>query len=271
MGSVLPESAPAVLNVLLDDAFLPSGSNIAEVGIEQVVRGHRRKALINDPRLALLDLVHRGLHVVVDATPCNAAQGGEGSRVGVEQHLMALHRVSLDDKHFAEAQFEVRCHDLAPDATDHQVFFAPVKLVCLTRFELQRDKGARYRVTITGMPATDIVRHCRVAASVSLRLDGVKERQSGAPIAARTVGIDFQRPDQFFLESAQLAGFAGPLVFGLRSQRNLQPLLYRRSRQPCPSRYFRPGLAVPEKHPANSTEHLHGDHPFSLLHKNRTG
>ena len=144
IGGVLPEAAPTVLNVLLDDAFLPAGGDVAEVRIEQVVRGHRRKALIDDPRLALLDLVHRGLHVVVDATTRNAAQGGEGSRVGVEQHFVALHRVRLDDKRLAEAQLEVRGHDLAPDATDHQVFFAPVELV---RFPGSNCSGTKARVT----------------------------------------------------------------------------------------------------------------------------
>ena len=79
LAGVLPDPSPAILDVLLDDAFLPAAGDVAEVRIEQVVRGHRGKARIDDPGLALLDLVHRRLHVVVDAAPGNAAQGGKGS------------------------------------------------------------------------------------------------------------------------------------------------------------------------------------------------
>ena len=41
LAGVLPDPSPAVLNVLLDHAFLPAGGDIAEVRIEQVVRSHR--------------------------------------------------------------------------------------------------------------------------------------------------------------------------------------------------------------------------------------
>ncbi len=43
-AGVLPDPLPAILDILLDDAFLPAAGDIAEVGIEQVVRGHRGKA-----------------------------------------------------------------------------------------------------------------------------------------------------------------------------------------------------------------------------------
>ena len=59
---VLPDSPPAILNVLLDNAFLPAGGDIAEVRIEQVVRGHGREARINDATLAFLYLVDGRLH-----------------------------------------------------------------------------------------------------------------------------------------------------------------------------------------------------------------
>src|SRR5207247_9533221 len=51
-----PDATPAVLHVLLDDSLLPTGGDVTEVGIEQVVRAHHRKARVDDPALALLDL-----------------------------------------------------------------------------------------------------------------------------------------------------------------------------------------------------------------------
>ncbi len=62
-----PDAPPAVLHVLLDDPLLPAAGDVAEVGLEQVVRAHDGEARIDDAALALEDLVHGGLHVVVDA------------------------------------------------------------------------------------------------------------------------------------------------------------------------------------------------------------
>jgi hypothetical protein len=75
---------------MLDNTFLQTGSDVAEVGIKQIVRAHHGKARINEPIFALVDPISRRFHVVVDATPRNAAQRGEGARVCVEQHFMSL-------------------------------------------------------------------------------------------------------------------------------------------------------------------------------------
>ena len=47
----------AVLHVLLDGSLLPTTGDVAEVGIEQVVRAHHGEAGVDDSALALLDLV----------------------------------------------------------------------------------------------------------------------------------------------------------------------------------------------------------------------
>jgi hypothetical protein len=73
-GGLQPDVTTAVLHVLLDDSLLPATGNVAEVGIEQVVRAHHREPGIDDSALTLLDLVDGGLHVVVDAATCDAAQ-----------------------------------------------------------------------------------------------------------------------------------------------------------------------------------------------------
>lgn len=81
---------PAIPDIFFDDTFLPAAGDVAAIGSEQGVRGHRGKAQIDDAGLAFPDLVDRRLHIVVDAAPGNAAQGGKGSGVGGEQHFVAL-------------------------------------------------------------------------------------------------------------------------------------------------------------------------------------
>ena len=54
---LLPDAAPAVLHILLDHAFLPTGSDIAEIGVEQIVGTHHRKAGVDHTTLTLLHLV----------------------------------------------------------------------------------------------------------------------------------------------------------------------------------------------------------------------
>ena len=78
-----PDAPAAVLDVLLDHAFLPAARNVAKVSVEQIVRAHHGKAGVDDAALAAFatftagDLVHRRLHVVVNAPPSHAAQSGE--------------------------------------------------------------------------------------------------------------------------------------------------------------------------------------------------
>jgi len=63
-----------VLDVLLDLPLLPPGSRIAELGFEQKVADHRCEPRVDLAVLAAADLVDRGAHVVVDASPQHAAQ-----------------------------------------------------------------------------------------------------------------------------------------------------------------------------------------------------
>ena len=71
---VVPQPVPGILHVLLDLPLLPARSRIAELGLEQVVAHHRRKAHVDIARLAHPDPVHRRLHVVVDAAARHPAQ-----------------------------------------------------------------------------------------------------------------------------------------------------------------------------------------------------
>ena len=73
----LPQSAPRILDVLLDLTLLPPRSRVAELGLEQVVAGHRGEPRIDLPRLADTDPVDRRLHVVEYPAPRHAAQNAE--------------------------------------------------------------------------------------------------------------------------------------------------------------------------------------------------
>ena len=83
------------------------------------MRGHGGKAGVHGSPFALIDLVYGSLHVVVDAAPRNAAQGAEGSRMGIEQHFMALGGIGLHYECTAGAKLQMGCQNLAPDAANH--------------------------------------------------------------------------------------------------------------------------------------------------------
>jgi hypothetical protein len=89
--NALPDTAAGVLHALLDSPFLPAGGDIAEVGIEEIVRGHGRKAGIDGAGFAATrHAIHRRFHIVVDATTRDATETGQTAGVGIEEHLVAL-------------------------------------------------------------------------------------------------------------------------------------------------------------------------------------
>ncbi len=65
------QNAPTpVLYVLLHDAFLPTGSSVAELVLKQVVTRHRFKAGVDDALFAMAHFVDGRFHVVVDTALC---------------------------------------------------------------------------------------------------------------------------------------------------------------------------------------------------------
>ena len=119
------------------------------------MRCHGGEAGIDDAGLAFLDLVDRSLHVVVDATARHTAQSGKRARVRIEKHFVALCWIRLHHERPAEAKLQMRRHDLAPDATNNQMLFAPVELMRVPRFELQWHEGAHCRLPMAGVPGTN--------------------------------------------------------------------------------------------------------------------
>ena len=261
VGGLLPQPPPAVLHVLLDDTLLPAAGDVAEVGVEQVVRGQRGKAGVHRPRFALVDLVHRGLHVVVDAAAGDAAQRGERPRVGVEQHLVALRRVGLHHECPARAQLQVRRQDLPPDPADHQPLFAPVELECFAQLESQRNVGFDLGLPTLRPPAPDELGDPAVVAAKARRLQLAEQLQRRAPVPRRASRIGFQRLGQLRRERRQLGvRRRSPPVLRLRPLRRLQPPPHRLARQPGAALDLRQRQPVPKVHAADYSQILHGDH-----------
>src|SRR5210317_131475 len=71
---VLQQAMPGIAHVLLYLALLPTGSGVTKLGLEQKMADHGAETRVDDPVLATTDLVHGGLHVVVDTTLRNALQ-----------------------------------------------------------------------------------------------------------------------------------------------------------------------------------------------------
>ncbi len=172
---IQPDAPAAVLDVLLDHAFLPTTGNIAEVGIKQVVRTHGREAGIDHTLLALLDFIDSRLHVVVDAPPRDASQRRKRAGVGIKQHFMALAGVGHQPEAPAGAQFHVRELDLVVvDASHQQTLGAPVKLERFTQRKAQRHEGAGCFASVAS-PLSHKVGDAAVTAAVALLFDFDKQ------------------------------------------------------------------------------------------------
>jgi hypothetical protein len=108
----------SVLDILLDLPLLPTGSRIAELRFEQEVADHREEAGVDLTLLAAPDLIDRSAHVVIDASPGNAAQHTEGVVVGVEQHLVGLLRIGAENEGAAIGKLDVSDLQLGPLAAN---------------------------------------------------------------------------------------------------------------------------------------------------------
>ena len=161
------------------------------VGVEQVVRTHHGEARVDDATLALLDLVHGGLHVVVDATPGDTAQGCKGARVGVEQHFVALAGVGHDPERTTGAELQMRYLHAPVDTADDQAFFAPVELKCFAQFKLQGYESVR-RLAFASAPVADEVGDTAIATRVTIGLDLCEQILGRAPVSFGAMAVGFE-------------------------------------------------------------------------------
>src|SRR3990167_309900 len=131
-----------ILNVLLDLAFFPARSRIAELGLEHVMADHRRKPRVDGPDLAASDLVDRRTHIVVDPAPRHAAQHTERMIVRVKQHLMRLKDIGAYEERTAVTELEVRDLKLGTNTVYDRPVLAPIELERLARRKRERHKSA---------------------------------------------------------------------------------------------------------------------------------
>ncbi len=136
-----PHTSPAVLDVLLHHPLLPTGSDVAEVGVEQVVAAHRRKARVDVALLARVHFVDGRLHVVIDAAMRHSAEGGKPLGMGVKQHLVTLAGIGPQPEGTAGAQLDVGNLHAVRHAAHHHALFTPVELEGFAQRKRQGHEG----------------------------------------------------------------------------------------------------------------------------------
>ena len=228
----LPDAATTILHVLLDDPLLPTAGHIAEIGIEQVVRGQRGKAGVNDTPLAFEHFVDGRLHVVVNAPSRNTAQRGKRAGVRIEEHFMPLAWVGDEHEGAAGAQFQVCYLEATVEASYNKPFFAPVELEGFAQRKPQWNVGCMtYALTYLATPVTHVFGHAAVAAGEALCAQFVPQFQRRATITTSTPGISLERLVKPILIRTQFAFLLAATVTRLRAFRFLEPFLDRVARQ----------------------------------------
>ena len=104
----LPQPVPGIANVLLDLTFLPARRWVAELRFKNIVTGHRLEPRVDVALFSTANPINSSLHVVIDATPRNAAKDAEGMPVRIEQHLMRLQRVGTNNEGAAMRELGMR-------------------------------------------------------------------------------------------------------------------------------------------------------------------
>lgn len=258
--SIEPDSSPAVLHVLFDDAFLPARGHVAEVRIEQIVRAHHGKPGVDRAAFPFFDLVDSRFHFVVDAATWHATQRSKRTGMGIKKHLVGLAGVRNQPECATGAQLHVGDLDTSKQATDQRAFFAPVKLKGLTEGKSQRYKSA-YRLALLAPPRADKRRELAVTAVITLGLD-LLEKCFGAPaVVFWPERIGLERLFQRLVEMAEFVEGCAPLVRWLSGFGRSDPFTDGVSRKPGTLGYLMQRELVAEIHPPDFSQHFHADHP----------
>ncbi|CAG9197806.1 hypothetical protein BVI434_1420001 [Burkholderia vietnamiensis] len=257
----MPDLTSPVLNVLLDDAFLPACGPVAEFRLEQVVTAHRFEARVDRTLLAAANLVHRGLHVVVDAAPRHAAERGECAGVRIEQHLVTLCGIGDEPERAAGVKFDVGDLQASPQPTNKRVFAAPVKLEGFAGFEGERHEGllAR-RLSLLLVPTPHERAYAAVAAGVTLGADRLEHEPGGAPVTLRAMTVGTQPTCQLCGPVVDDARADALRILRLDSISLPQPATHRVSGQARTPRNLAQRDLLAEIHPPDLGQYAHRDH-----------
>ena len=253
-GQRLPQPATRILHVLLDLALLPTRGGVTELGLEQVMAGHRREPGVDLSRLARPDAIDRGLHVVEDTASRHSAQHPERLGQRVEQHLVGLERIGSHDERSAVRELGVRRLQLGPLAAEHGPVLAPVELEGLARREDQgneRAAAAGLGIALTvGLPGPHEDGNAPKGAAIAQGHQIGVHLLRRALLLARLAGLDLQPPRQLLRERIQLARPLGNLDLRLHrpGAQVLADRVARQARAPLdlPDRHILPEMPAPD-------------------------
>ena len=263
---VVPNAGAPVAYVFLNDALLPTAGNIAEFRLEQVMPAHGFKAAVDLALLTRQHLVHRRLHVVVDATLRNTAKGSERTGVGIKQHLVALARIRHQPEGTTGAQLGVRQLHPPAQATDEGVLGAPVKLEGLTMRKPQGNERAfGGGQSFTGFPIPRECTHATVTSGVAQRAQRQPHLSFCASLAFVTPAVGFEPGLQGVSIVVQFGDYPAWRIFGLHHFALAQPRAYRVSGQACLPAYFFDGQFVAKVQTPYLCQGSHFDHSCCLL------
>ena len=262
LAGFTPDATPAVLHVLLHDALLPARCAVAELGIKEVVTGHRLEAGVDAALLARADLVHCRLHVVVDTPLGHPAQHRKGPGMGLKQHLVRLAVERRQHKRPAGRQLGVRHLQAPAQSANERVLGAPVKLERLAQFKGQGHKACPSgTVVLRHAPLLGKAVHRSTAAAVAHGAQGLKHRLDATALSLVAVLVGLEPAGQGVLIRRQYAlrlhphGVLRLPHFGLR-----QPLAGRVARDPQPPAGLPHRYAIPQHEAAQFTQCAHVDH-----------
>ena len=262
----LPDPPAAIEHPFLNPALLPARRHVAKVRLEQIVRGHRQEPVVHLARpVRPRGLVHRRLHVVVDAPARDAAQARQAAKMRVKQHLVALARVGHQPEGPAGAQLHVRQLHLAPDPADHQPFLAPVELERLAPAKLQGHVGRAGCHRTGRCPlGPQILRHPAVMAGEALFLQLLVQAPGRPALLARPFLIGLDRLVQPGREAGEHLRPRWPLVGHPRPGCRLpEPGLDGVAGQTGPPGDLTDRQPFAQPQPPDLRVHRHGVHLFS--------
>ena len=116
--------------------------------------------------------------------------------MGIKQHFVALRGIGRYHEGSTGAEFEVRRQDLAPEAADQEMLFAPVELEGFAQLEFERDIGVDCHGSAFDSPTPDKFGDSTVVSCKAGCLDLSKQFQRGTPIPFRTVCVGLQGFDE---------------------------------------------------------------------------
>ncbi len=187
---------PHIEHVLFHHTLFPTGSGIAELGLEQEVAGHGREPGIDLTCLATANLVHGRPHVVINAPARDAAQNSEGMVVGIKQHLVGLEQIGPHNKGPAVAELGMGDLELDPLAPDQCPILAPVKLESFARLKNKRNENAPAAHILLALaflfPSTGKGRHTTIRAFETEAHQISMDLLDGAPLLARLAALGLQ-------------------------------------------------------------------------------